>query len=80
MEHLKAKAWRESLGLSRQRLADLTGYSRESIYWYEKGAQPPTKREGGGKPTPEWIAQRYKLTCAGVARQIETGKNFNWGE
>ena len=77
-EHAKARAWRESLGLSRRQLADLTGLSDQAIMWYEKGVQPPTKREGGGKATPWWIWQRYKRACHSVAVELQRGEKFEW--
>ena len=79
-EHTQAKRWREAHGLSREKLAELTGFSRETIYWYEQGVQPPSKTTGGGNKTPKWIMQRFKLACSGVDQFLRTGEKFDWGE
>lgn len=80
-EHDKARTWRESHNLDRDQLAELTGYSQLSIYWFEKGHTPPRSPAEGGqaqcKPTPAWVWQRYKRACEGVQRQLE-GRKFKW--
>ncbi len=87
-EHEQARLWRESHGLSRDSLAELTGYSQLSIYWFERGCTPPraVERSGRGKPVqikpahkpiPDWVWQRYKRACEGVQRQLE-GRKFKW--
>jgi DNA-binding XRE family transcriptional regulator len=76
-EHTRAAAWRKSLGLTQQQLAHAIGFSRETIYWYERGETPPTKG-AGSKPQPAWIWRRYKLACAGLAAQLKSGKPFDW--
>jgi len=76
-EHDKARKWRERAVGSREKLAQQTGYSVESIYWYERGINPPRGRKRKQEPIAEWVWQRYKLCCAGLAHQLE-GKKFNW--
>ena len=74
-EHEKAKAWRESMQLSIARLSELTGYSIESVYEFERGCKAGTQADI--KP---WIWHRYKLICAGVHQQLTSGKTFEWGK
>lgn len=67
-EHEAARQWRESLGLTRAALSDLTGFSQQSIADYESGFQ--TK----GTPVDPDAFKRYKLVCAA----IHSGLSFNW--
>lgn len=81
-EHDKARAWRESHNLDRDQLAELTGYSQLSIYWFERGCTPPRASQiKNDRPVhqsiPPWIWQRYKRACEGVQRQLE-GRKFKW--
>lgn len=75
-EHDKAKAWRERAGLSVAQLAELTGYSPESIYWFERGLTP---KGSNRKPTKiaAWVWLRFKRACQGVAAEIR-GNKFDW--
>ena len=66
-QSIRARAWRDGLGLSRQRLAKLTGFSAASIRCFESG----TIR---GHPIGPAAWQRYRLCCAAVARETE----FDW--
>lgn len=81
-EAAKARRWREARGLSLDQLAGLTGYSVLSIRWMEKGVTPPLRRAKGGNPHDRsiapWVFQRYRMACAGVDRQLKTGKPFAW--
>lgn len=82
-EHLKAKAWRERLGLSYDELADLTGYSPLAIRYFEKGVTPErTAKHIAGKqkskPVRWYIWKRYRMICAGVTAQLTSGKEFQW--
>lgn len=81
-EYQKAKAWRERLGLTDKQLADLTGYSAKSIYWFERGLTPPARNAKGGnendRQIKEWVLQRYRMACAGVEHELKTGHKFNW--
>ena len=53
-EPLKARLWRERLGLSRGKLASLTGFSVAQVARFERGEG---SREG-------W--QKYRMSCAAV--------------
>lgn len=80
--HQKAKLWREDHDLSVDELAELTGYSPKSIYWFEKGVTPPMRNHKGGHPHDRrhkpWVWQRYRMACAGVEAQLRTRKPFDW--
>ena len=76
----RAKRWREKAGLTVEQLAEKTGYSKESIYLFEKGftyngrtAHDRIKR----KPLDENVWHRYRMACAGVAAAL-SGTAFNW--
>ena len=69
-ESQRAHEWRKRNRLSRQKLADLTGYSPLTIYWMERG---PAR----GKPVWPTIWRRYKRACAGAALVLQ-GKEFDW--
>ena len=85
-EHVKAKAWRERLNLTPQQLADLSGYSVPSIWWFERGLTPPRKRNhvAGEAKTPRerqitwYVWCRYKMCCAAVEAQIKSEHKFDW--
>lgn len=70
-EHVRCRQWREGLKLSRPKLAELTGYSVESIVDFEAGA-----RRGTGAPLDPGALRRFKLCCAAVA----CGLTFDWGK
>lgn len=70
-EHERARAWRERMGLTVMALEELSGYSREAIYGFEKG-----KRWDGKHSDFAW--HRYKMACSAVERQISSGKVFDW--
>jgi DNA-binding XRE family transcriptional regulator len=76
-EHVKAKRWRESLGLSHEQLGERIGYSREAIYWFERGMTPPrnyVNKLKKGRAIDPFVWRRYKMACAGYA----AGRTFNW--
>jgi transcriptional regulator with XRE-family HTH domain len=81
-EHEKARAWRESRGLTTKRLAELSGYSECAIFWFEKGETPPMRNAKGGHAKDRrhkpWVWARYKAACSGVDRLLRTGKAFEW--
>lgn len=87
-ENKKAQAWREAHDLSIQQLADLTGYSHQSIRWFEKGETPPRTWPGSRQarksgPIDAWVWLRFKMACAGVQAQLAalaagTAKMFDW--
>lgn len=56
----KAKAWRRTMGLTMDQLADMTGYSREAIFLFERG------QNSLGKPHTPPCWRRYKLACMAV--------------
>lgn len=69
----QARSWRETVKLTVQDLADLTGYSPAAIYLFERGGN------GSGDATiSEWSWQRYRLCCGAIAHQLRTGKEFAW--
>lgn len=72
-EPQKAKTWRERNRLSVAALAELTGYSIETIYLMERGISPSR-----GKIQP-WVWMRYRRACQGVDATLRTGREFNWG-
>lgn len=75
-EHIRSRAWRERLGLTQAQLAELTGYSPKSIFWFEKGMTPPL-RNGNDREIREWVWQRWKMACSGAERKLK-GESFNW--
>ena len=81
-EHEKARQWRESRGLSLAELATLTGYSEVSLRWLEKGQTPPLRLAKSGQEHDRTISpyvwHRFRMACAGVDRQLKTGKEFRW--
>lgn len=77
-EYDDARAWREKQGLSQAKLGELTGYSRESIWWFEAGKCPPGRRDKQRAKIADWVWQRYKMACAGVDAQLKNARKFNW--
>ncbi len=81
-DHLKARKWRERVGLSREQLAEMAGYSLESIYLFEKGyVYDERGKTAKGKVRTRQINERsfhrYRMACAGVAASL-SGSAFNW--
>ncbi len=81
-EHTRAQEWRLRLNLTVAQLADLTGYSPKSIYWFERGETPPSRNAKGGNANDRqikpWVYQRYRLACAGAQAQIKAKVPFDW--
>jgi hypothetical protein len=85
-EHVKAREWRERLNLTPKQLADLSGYSVPSIWWFERGLTPPRNKKhmAGEARTPRerqirwFIWQRYKMVCSAVEAQIKSQRKFDW--
>ena len=83
-EAARAKAWRESHGLTQAQLSPMIGYSQSAIAWFEVGLTPP--RTYKGKKTPErkgrkihptvWL--RYKAACAGIDGWLKHKRRFDW--
>jgi transcriptional regulator with XRE-family HTH domain len=71
-EYEQAKAWRVAKGLSLDDLADLTGYSRTSILWFERGALP------SGKEINKFAWHRYKRICQAIDADLNPVL-FGWG-
>ena len=67
---LKAKAWRESRGLSRPKLAALTGYSIKSVYNFEAGRY--TGKPGADALIPPRAWRAYALACADIDAKFPT--------
>jgi hypothetical protein len=79
----KATEWRKAQNLSLDQLADLTGYSKVTLYWYFRGLTPPrTKKHVAGrqksKPIGEAEWTRFRNICAGVEYQLKNGRMFEW--
>ena len=74
----KAKAWRLKNGWTQGELGELLGFSRESIYWFERGLTPPGNNGPRPKTIKTWVWLRYKNACAGLDAQVRTKKSFNW--
>ena len=73
-EHECARNWRLARGLTVGQLAELSGYSREAIYCFERG------RMANGNTIPSWVWLRFKMVCAGVDQHLRTGGDFAWGQ
>lgn len=75
----RARQWRENLGLTRDALAERIGYSREAVYWFERGETPPG-RAGKKKPQPvkAWVWLRYQRACQGLDAELKGGGPFTW--
>jgi transcriptional regulator with XRE-family HTH domain len=68
-EHVRAKAWRLSHGLTQKELGRMIGYSASGIHNLEAGRHRYT-----GVPTKPKDMLRYKMACAAVA----SGLTFDW--
>lgn len=66
--HEKALAWRKAAGLSRAKLAEITGYSASSIQNFEEGGY--RGKAGTDKLIPGDAWARYALACAAVAANL----------
>lgn len=80
-EFEKMKRWRErnfGEGLAgRVKLAELTGYAPETLYWFERGINPPRGGKRTQTPIADWVWQRFKRACQGVQAEFD-GKRFGW--
>lgn len=70
-EHIKAKEWRLARGLTLDELAYLSGYSKQAIFWFEKG----TAHRGTPLDPNSW--RRYKRICAAI--EFDRDETFQWG-
>lgn len=75
-ESEQAKAWRHRMKLTMDDLSDLTGYSRESIFLFERG------QNSKGKPHAAHAWRRYKLACMAVRfldyYKLNTVNDWSW--
>lgn len=72
-QHEKARRWRKERGLSVKQLAELSGWTPEAIYLFERGITHK------GEPVNEWVWLRWKMVCAGIDAQLRSGVKFDWG-
>ena len=77
-EYAKAKAWRVKRGWTQGELGELLGFSRESIYWFERGLTPPGNNGPRPKTIKTWVWLRYKNACHGVEANLIRRPKFNW--
>jgi DNA-binding XRE family transcriptional regulator len=77
-EYDKARAWRESLHLSRRELAERLGLAAITVYWMEKGIRPRAGSQFPAKPVDPRTWRRYKLACAGLHQELMDGGVFDW--
>ena len=84
-EHAKARAWRERIGMTPEQLAEHIGYTRMSIYWFERGETPPQRNAKGGNPDDRahkpWVWMRYRRACGDLDAQMfgrKKGRTFAW--
>ena len=77
-EHERARAWMDSRKISADRLAELAGYGRRSVYWMLRGQSPPNATRSKPVPVADWVWQRFKMACAGVEAQLKSKKEFDW--
>lgn len=68
-----ARAWRQAHGLSVVQMAELSGYSVQSIYNFEIG-----RSSTPGRAITPWAWLRYRMVCAGVELGFKTGHDFQW--
>jgi transcriptional regulator with XRE-family HTH domain len=80
LEHQKAKEWRLAKGLTLDELAYLSGYSKQAIFWFEKG----TAHRGTPLDPNAWA--RFKRICHSIELDSRMAKidpwrfdNFKWG-
>lgn len=73
----KAIAWRERHELTRAELAELTGYSRQTIYWFERGQSPPQRGKKKPGKIDDFVWYRFFMACAAVDAQL-AGRKFDW--
>lgn len=76
-EHQQAAAWRQSLGLSQEKLGELIGYAKATVYWMERGRTAPTGLVESG-PIPDNVWKRYKRACAGLDAEVRAQQVFAW--
>jgi transcriptional regulator with XRE-family HTH domain len=70
-ESERARQWRLARRLTVDHLAELTGWTPQTVYVFERGYQH------NGKPVDPFVFWRYRMACAGVEAQLR-GLKFNW--
>jgi len=78
-EHERAKAWRHAMGWTMDDLSELTGYSKSSIMWMERGQVAPAAGTYKPRTVSQYAWQRYKRVCHSVMVEHRRGKTFDWG-
>lgn len=68
-EHVRARQWRERMGISRAQLAERSGYSPSMIQQFEVGEHP---QSGNPISEAEWL--KYRNICAAITARIQ----FDW--
>lgn len=73
------------MGLTQDQLAQATGYTAISIYWFERGETPPQRNAKGGNPEnrdiKDWVFLRYQNACGNVDAEMfgrKQGEKFKW--
>lgn len=67
----RVRDWRLRHNLSQEELAELVGWTRNSVYLMEHGVD--AKRQ----PVSPWTFYRFKMACAGVEAKLR-GMEFDW--
>lgn len=84
-EHEKARAWRIRINLKPEELAERIGYTRMSIYWFERGQTPPNRNAKSGNASDReikpWVWERYRRACGDLDAEMfgrKKGVRFDW--
>jgi hypothetical protein len=78
-EFLRARRWRQNLGLSPEQLSPYVGYSGLMIRWFEKGQMPPGRKGENPRDIPVNSWTRYKLCCQAAEINLRAQKwKFDW--
>jgi transcriptional regulator with XRE-family HTH domain len=70
-DNIRARQWREAHKLTVPQLAEMTGWTPQTIYVFERGYQH------NGKPIDPSVFWRYRMACAGVEAKLR-GLTFDW--
>jgi hypothetical protein len=80
-EHKQLNAWMKRNGLDRHVLADMTGWTAQSIYWYCRGTTPAGKNREAGVEIKPWAWNRFRRACGDVDAEMngrKKGGRFEW--
>lgn len=73
-EHLKAKAWRLANQWTMDDLAELTGFSKSAIMWFERG------QSSDGSTVDPFAWHRYRRVCHSVdVEHVQNGTSRSKG-